>query len=253
MTGITDARKLGATFEALNSVGNTSQAKEFYEEALPLLPDVRSSEIYADPVPPVPPALEFGEDNGIVKRVRMALTLDNSVPNKQTWVAVDQWTADWSSGSFDVSSIMNRWLSKKDGLGYLPKIFGGINGDTEIPPLDPSAPIFYPRAGILNFGDSNSLAAVNVLTAEAMHLGEEVTAGQVTQVSDGMHSESELYEQDFYSQADAGTEAASSIWIEGYIYVGRMQSDIAGGTGETPDYDADFVLVYNQAKQTGPE
>lgn len=198
---ITDGRKLGSVFEWLNSAGNTSDNKEFYEEGLPLLPDIRSSEMYADAVPQVPPTLNFGEDDGIVKRVRMALTLDNSVPNKQAWVAVDPWASGWSSGNFDINTIMNKWLSKKDGPGYLPKIFGGANGATEIPPLDNSSPVFYPRAGILTFGSARS---------------------------------------------ENGTATSSAIWIEGYVYVGRMQNEISGGAPE--DYDADFVAVYNTAK-----
>lgn len=197
---ITEERKLGSTWEWLNSAGNTSDNKEFYEEGLPLLPDIRSSEMYAEAVPAIPPALAIGEDNGIVKRVRMALTLDNSVPNRRAWVAVNPWQSGWSSGSFDIEQIMNQWLSKKDGPGYLPKIFGGSNGATEIPPLDSSSPVFYPRAGILTFGAS---------------------------------------------RAEAGTAETSSIWIEGYIYIGKMQSDIAGGLDVG---DADFVATYEAGK-----
>ena len=201
---ITDARKLGSTWEWLNNVANTSDAKEFYEEGLPLLPDIRSSEMYAEAIPQVPPTLNFGETDAanIVKRVRMALTLDNSVPGKQAWVAVDPWASGWSSGSYDIATIMNKWLSKKDGAGYLPKIFGGSNGATEIFPLDASSPVFIPRAGLLTFGSA---------------------------------------------RAEAGTSQATSIWIEGYIYVGKMQNEITGGSGEL-DIDADFVAVYNAAK-----
>ena len=198
---ITDERKLNTPFEWFNNAANTTESKEFYEEGLNLPPDIRSSEMYADAVPFQAPVLEFGEDDGVVKRVRMALTLDNSVPNRRAWVAVDPWSSGWSSGSYDPETIMNRWLSKKDGPSYLPKIFGGTNGASEIPPLDTSAPMFTPRAGILTFGAS---------------------------------------------RAEAGTAEASSIWIEGYIYVGRMQSEIAEGA--SLDVDADFVADYNAAK-----
>lgn len=193
---ITDERKLGSTWEWLNNAGNTSEGKEFYEEGLPLLPDIRSSEMYAEAIPQVPPSLNFGEDNGVVKRVRMALTLDNSVPGQKAWVAVDPWQSGWSSGAFDINQIMNRWLSKKDGLGYLPKFFGGANGDTEIPPLDNSSPVFYPRAGLLTFGAA---------------------------------------------RPESGTAQSESIWIEAYLYVGRMMSD-------SQEEDADFVAVYQAAK-----
>ena len=197
---ITDARKLGSTWEWLNNAGNTSEGKEFYEEGLPLLPDIRSSEMYAKAIPQVPPTLNFDETSGVVKRVRMALTLDNSVPNKQAWVAVDPWASGWSSGSYDITTIMNRWLSKKDGAGYLPKFFGGSNGATEIFPLDATSPVFIPRAGLLTFGSTRS---------------------------------------------EAGTSQATSIWIEGYVYVGKMQSEMSGIDA---DVDADFVAVYNAAK-----
>lgn len=197
---ITDARKLGSTWEWLNNAGNTSEGKEFYEEGLPLLPDIRASEMYAEAIPQVPPTLNFGETSGVVKRVRMALTLDNSVPNKQAWVAVDPWVSGWSSGSYDIATIMNRWLSKKDGAGYLPKFFGGSNGATEIFPLDASSPVFIPRAGLLTFGSA---------------------------------------------RAETGTSQASSIWIEGYVYVGKMQSEISGADA---DIEANFVEVYNAAK-----
>ena len=199
---ITDARKLGSVWEWLNSAGNTSEAKEFYEEGLPLFPDIRSSEMYAEAVPQVPPALAFGADDGIVKRVRMALTLDNSVPGKQAWVAVDPWATGWSSGAFDIATIMNKWLSKKDGAGYLPKFFGGSNGGTEIFPLDASSPVFYPRAGLLTFGAT---------------------------------------------RAEAGTSTATSIWIEGYVYVGKMQSDMSVATAADIDI-GDPVNVYLAAR-----
>jgi hypothetical protein len=196
---ITDARKLGSTWEWLNNVGNTSEGKEFYEEGLPLLPDIRSSEMYAEAVPQVTPTLAVGETSGVVKRVRMALTLDNSVPNRQAWVAVEPWASGWSSGSYDINTIMNRWLSKKDGPGYLPKFFGGTNGATEIPPLDNSSPVFYPRSGILTFGTA---------------------------------------------RAETGTSPASSIWIEGYIYVGKMQNELT-----IPDVDiGEPVNVYLAAR-----
>lgn len=195
---ITDSRKLGSTWEWLNNVANTSDAKEFYEEGLPFLPDIRASEVFAEPVPPVPPTLNFGQTDsaGVVKRVRMALTLDNSVPNRRAWVAVNPWQAGWSSGSYDINTIMNRWLSKKDGAGYLPRFYGGTNGITEIFPLDATTPVFLPRAGVLTFGSARS---------------------------------------------EAGTSQATSIWIEGYYYVGKLLS-------ETFDADADFVAVYNAAK-----
>ena len=197
---ITDARKLGSTWEWLNNAGNTSEGKEFYEEGLPLLPDIRSSEIYAEAVPQVPPTLNFGETSGVVKRIRMALTLDNSVPNKQAWVAVNPWASGWSSGSYDIATIMNRWLSKKDGAGYLPKFFGGSNGGTEIFPLDASSPVFIPRAGLLTFGSTRS---------------------------------------------ETGASQATSIWIEGYIYVGKMQSEMGGIDA---DINANFVAIYEAAK-----
>lgn len=196
---ITDNRKLGTAFEATTSTANTTENKAFYEEGVSLPPDIRSSEMYAEAVPYTPPTLAFGEDNGIVKRVRMALTLDNSVNDKRAWLTVNPWASGWSSGSYDPETLMNRWLSNKDGPGYLPKIFGGSNGDSEIPPLDATAPMFTPRSGLLTFGSARS---------------------------------------------EAGTSESTSIWIEGYVYVGKMQNEIGG----LDDIDADFLADYNGAK-----
>lgn len=197
---IKQERKIGSTWEQLNNVANTTDAKEFYEEGLPLLPDISASEVFGEAIPAIPPELAFGEESGVVKRVRMALTLDNTVNGNRAWVAVDPWQQGWSSGDYDINQVMNRWISKKHGNRYLPKFFGGVNGTNEIPPLDTSNPVFSPRSGVLTFGSNRS---------------------------------------------ENGLGQSTSVWIEGYIYVGKMMDEMSGSA----DIDiGDPVAEYKAAK-----
>lgn len=190
-----------AAWKWLQGVANTNDNKQFYEEGLALLMDVGADEVYASPIPTTPPTLALGATSadGVIKRVRMALTLDNSVPGNQAWVAVNPWALGWSSGSYDITQVMNKWVAPKHGPGYLPTFWGGGGGTTGIPPGDVSGPIFYPRAGLLTFQNTRS---------------------------------------------ENGLAQATSIWVEGYVYTGLMQSDINSYLMQ----DHDFLATYLAAR-----
>ncbi len=152
---ISESVKLNSPWELGNAKTNTSGGKEFYEEGMPLSPHVTPDKQFGETLPETLPVLQFGETDatGLVKRVRMALTLDNSVPGRESWFAVDPWQSGWSSGSYDLNQMMSRWLSTADRPFFGVKLFGGTNGDTEIPPLDNSSPVFTARAGLARFVD----------------------------------------------------------------------------------------------------
>ena len=168
---ISNTTQVGSSWEALLDAANTSPNKAVYEEALRISPNVRAGEIFGESIPVLTTALANGATEGVLRKVRMALTLDNSV-GRTAWVAVNPWAAGWSSGNYDPATIMRRWLSKKDGDLFMPRYFGGANGATEIPPLDDSSPVFYPTAGLLAFESARSelgTAQTNSIWLEAYY------------------------------------------------------------------------------------
>lgn len=152
---IPESVKINSPWELGNAKTNTSGGKEFYEEGVALSPHVTPDKQFGEALPDTLPVLNFGETDasGLVKRVRMPLTLDNSVPGRESWFAVDPWQSGWSSGAYDLNEMMTRWLSTADRPFFGVKLFGGTNGDTEIPPLDDSSPVFTARAGLARFVD----------------------------------------------------------------------------------------------------
>ncbi len=150
---IADSVKINSPWELGNAKANTSGGKEFYEEGVALPPHVTPDKMFGEALPDSLPELAFGETDasGTVKRIRMALTLDNSVPGQESWFTVDPWQSGWSSGSYDISQLMTRWLSTADRPFFGVRLFGGNNGDTEIPPLDTSGPVFTARGGLARF------------------------------------------------------------------------------------------------------
>lgn len=205
---IPDSVKLNSPWELGNAKTNTSGGKEFFEEGVALSPHVTPDKQFGEPLPSTLPVLAFGESNGVVKRIRMALTLDNSVPGQESWFAVDPWQSGWSSGSYDLEQMMSRWLSTADRAFFGVKLFGGTNGDTEIPPLDNSGPVFTARAGLARFvsggrpelGTSETtsiwlegyyytgLMLDEVLSAGVGAGGREILKGALIGVKDGINT-----------------------------------------------------------------
>lgn len=192
---ISDKVKINTPWELGNAKANTSDGKEYYEEGVALSPHVTPDKQFGEALPAELPTLEFGETDasGTVQRVRMALTLDNSVPGQESWFAKDPWESGWASSPTEV--IMNRFLSTADRPFFVTKLFGGNNGDTEIPPLDDSGPVFTARAGLARFTNGGR-------------------------------------------PSEAGTSEATSIWVEGYYYVGKMLNEVLDDASNT-EYDID--------------
>lgn len=148
---ISDTRKLNTPWESLLSKANTSDSKEFYEEALPSYLDVHPAEQFGSAIPKIPPVLSFGQTLEGIKRVRMPLTRDNSTPTG--WVLLETWKSGWSSGSVAANDvILTTGIGQKYGDGYLPTLWGGSSGNTQIFPLDPSSPVVKLRDGTVVTG-----------------------------------------------------------------------------------------------------
>lgn len=162
---IPDSVKINSPWELGNAKANTSGGKEFYEEGVALPPHVTPDKQFGEALPNALPVLAMGEESGVVRRVRMPLTLDNSVPGNESWFAIDPWQSGWSSGAYDPSQLMTRWLSTADRPFFGVKLFGGNNGDTEIPPLDSSKPVFTARGGLARFIEGRPEAGTSQVTA----------------------------------------------------------------------------------------
>lgn len=155
---LTTDQKLEKVWEWFNNNADTSIGKQFYEETVPRASEVHGTEVFGELIPTTPPAIS----EGTVKKWYPAaeggdgwieMTVDRSVPNNRTWVALPTHSANWSSGSADTSQILKRLISPKYGKQYLVKVFAG-NG-SEIPQLDASDWTFDYSAGVLVFNSAN--------------------------------------------------------------------------------------------------
>jgi len=129
-------------------------SSQFFEENITTSFDVHASEIYAQPIPSTPPTTT----NSIVKKWypstesgdgSITLTRDRKVNGGRCWVAVNNWSSNWSSGSADLTQIMKNFISPKYGRNYVVQVFDG-NGN-QIPELDNASWLFDYKAGVLTF------------------------------------------------------------------------------------------------------
>ncbi len=155
---LTDAQKLEKVFEWLSNNADTSTGKQFYEETIPRASEIHGAEVFGELIPAIPPATTLG----VVKKWYPAaeggdgwlpMTVDRSVPNNRTWVALPTHSGNWSSGSADTSQIMKGFISPKYGKQYLVKVFD--DSGNEIPQLDASDWTFDYSAGVLTFNSAN--------------------------------------------------------------------------------------------------
>jgi hypothetical protein len=165
---LTTDQKLEKVWEWFNNNADTSTGKQFYEETIPRASEVHGAEVFGELIPPTPPAVS----EGVVKKWYpesaggdgwLAMTVDRSVPNNRTWVALPTHSGNWSSGSADTSAVLKRFISPKYGKQYLVKVFDG-NGN-EIPQLDSSDWTFDYAAGVLTFNSANRSETGNDATA----------------------------------------------------------------------------------------
>ena len=157
---VNDNAKLNTSWEYVFDTVNTSEGKESYEEAAKI-----DRRLFGEPIPTDFnfQSLAFGDSHGVVRRLRVPLTLDNSATNRQAWfLLIDPvtrlpiWKAGWSSGSMVPGEINTRLLSEADHPMFRWKLFGGTNGNTEIFPLDASSPVITPRGGLARFVNGRS-------------------------------------------------------------------------------------------------
>lgn len=144
---ILDSTKLDALFKGFFSKARTSSSKQFFEENIPTSYDVHASEVYLEKIPSTPPS----SDTAVVKKYsKLVLTKDKSVSNNLAWVALPEWSSDWSSGSANnIDTIHKNFIAPKYGSGYVVKVFKGDG--TRIPELDASDWMFDYKAGVLTF------------------------------------------------------------------------------------------------------
>lgn len=182
---VNDNAKLNTSWEYVFDKVNTSEGKESYEEAASL-----DRVAFGEAIPTDFAELAFGatEPLGLVRRLRVPLTLDNSATNRQAWfLLIDPetraptWKQGWSSGAMIPGEINTRLLSEADHPRFRWKLFGGTNGGTDIYPLDASSPVITPRGGLVRF--------VN-------------------------------------GRTELGTTQANSIWAELYDYGGMMLPEV---------------------------
>lgn len=146
MAGLIDSIKVDKLFKALFNRARTSANKEYYEEMIPTAFDVHATEIYLNPIPSVPPTA----NTSVVQIYSgLVLTQDRSVAGNKAWVVLPTWTANWSSGSGDVSQVMKNFISPKYGSGYAVKVYKGDG--TRISELDNVNWMFDYKAGVLTF------------------------------------------------------------------------------------------------------
>ena len=165
---LTTDQKLEKVWEWFNNNSDTSTGKQSYEETIARASEVHGSEVFGELIPTIPPALS----EGVVKKWYPAdaggdgwlvLTVDRSVPNNRTWVALPTHSSNWSSGSADTSVVLKRFISPKYGKQYLVKVFDG-NGN-EISQLDAADWTFDYSAGVLTFNSANRSETGNTPTA----------------------------------------------------------------------------------------
>lgn len=180
---VNDNAKLNTSWEYVFDKVNTSEGKESYEEAVSI--DRRQ---FGERIPTDFDELAFGESSGVVRRLRVPLTLDNSATGRQSWfLLIDPetraptWKSGWSSGGMIPGEINTQLLSEGDHSRFRWKLFGGTNGGTEIFPLDASSPVITPRGGLARFVNGRS---------------------------------------------ELGTTQANSIWAELYDYSGMMLDEV---------------------------
>jgi len=149
-----DSVKLDRLWKKMfNRARGTNDAK-YYEENIPTAFDVHASEVYFDSIPSTPPAsttstikkwypASEGGDGWLV------MTVDRKYNGNRVWVAKNTWSANFSSGSGDVSDILRNFISPKYGFQYRVKVYDG--NDNEIPELDESSWLFDYKAGVLTF------------------------------------------------------------------------------------------------------
>lgn len=175
MAGLLDNIKVDKLFKALFNRARTSAAKEYYEETIPTAFDVHATEIYLNPIPTTPPTV----NTSIVSiHTGLVLTQDRSVANNKAWVVLPTWSANWSSGSGDVSQIMKNFISPKYGSGYAVKVYKG-NG-TQISELDNVNWMFDYKAGVLTFendpGMNGSVVEQSIRIDVYQYIGQTVDA-----------------------------------------------------------------------------
>lgn len=210
---LTTDQKLEKVWEWFSNNADTSTAKQFYEETIARASEVHASEVFAEPIPSVPPA----SSTAVVKKWYpvaeggegwLVLTVDRSVANNRTWVALPAHSGNWSSGSADTSQVLKGFISPKYGKQYLVKVFAG--NDSEIPQLDSSDWTFDYSAGVLTFNSANRSESGNT-PADSIKLkvfqyigkqllevvgtgvgGRLVVRGDLIGISDGVNTQYQL-------------------------------------------------------------
>lgn len=136
-----------SAFKALFNRQNTNDppAKQYYEENGRAALKVKTSEVWADAIDGVDPAVDV--TNGVAElRTLFALSEDVTVPGSATWVADDGGTrlTNWMDVD-DGDPTVNPFVSP-----YRVRIFDGA--DAEVFLTDPSQPFWNGKQGILRFG-----------------------------------------------------------------------------------------------------
>ena len=202
---VNDNAKLNTSWEYVFDTVNTSEGKESYEEAAKI-----DRRLFGEPIPTDFTDPAFGGSFGVVRRLRVPLTLDNSATSRQAWfllidpaTRLPTWKAGWSSGSMVAGEINTRLLSDADHSRFRWKLFGGSNGNTEIYPLDASSPVITPRGGLARFVNGRS---------------------------------------------ELGTTQANSIWAELYDYTGLMLDEVLDSLQTTAIDIGEPVNIYIAAR-----
>lgn len=155
---LTTDQKLEKVWEWFNNNADTSIDKKYYEETISRASEVHGAEVFGELIPSSPPS----GSEGVVKKWYpvdvggdgwIAMTVDRSVPNNRTWVALPMHSSNWSSGSADTSAVLKHFISPKYGKQYLVKVFDGSGN--EIPQLDASEWTFDYASGVLMFNSAN--------------------------------------------------------------------------------------------------
>ncbi len=202
---VNDNAKLNTSWEYVFDTVNTSEGKESYEEAAKI-----DRRLFGEPIPIDFTDPAFGSSFGVVRRLRVPLTLDNSATNRQAWfllidpvTRLPAWKSGWSSGGMVAGEINTRLLSDADHSRFRWKLFGGSNGNTEIYPLDASSPVLTPRGGLARFVNGRS---------------------------------------------ELGTTQANSIWAELYDYTGLMLDEVLESLKTTAIDIGEPVNIYLAAR-----
>lgn len=170
---LSDQTKVDYTFKDFANKARSSNNVAYYEETIQRVRTLHSSKVWTESIPVEPPSTstnvvkkfyptDEGGDGWIV------MTMDRAVSNGLKWVALPTHQVNWSSGSADVSVVMNNFIPPTYGKKYIVKVYKGNN--SIIPELDTVDYFFDYETGILIFNGVTSMSETGLSEATSIKI-----------------------------------------------------------------------------------